>query len=182
MLKYKQDSRIACPSAQQQDVRSWLKGLWVSACLYDYSPSLRINKPVSLPFPSTWWQKAFLFELHLSSYIGELMTSNQASGTPFAKHLSLVLILQRGKKQPCIQAIVYTILSKGSSHKCLYLFLQKQMFCIDTVPFQRTHWSFPLRKYWTFSLGQRDRATCWSSAEPGSSDLFLCPWDTEYKN
>lgn len=87
-----------------------------------------------------------------------------------------------GKKQQCIQAIVYTIPSKVSSHKCLYLFLQKQMFCIYTVPFQRTHWSFPLRKYWTFSLGQRDRATCWSSAELGSSDLFLCPWDTEYKN
>lgn len=61
---------------------------------FSRSPSLGVNKPVLIPLPSSWGQKALLFEFHLSRHIGELVTTNETGGSPLPKHLSLVLILQ----------------------------------------------------------------------------------------
>lgn len=58
-------------------------------------PSLWVNEPVAFPFPSTGWEEALLFQFHFSSHVGELMAANQASRSPLAKHMCLVLILQK---------------------------------------------------------------------------------------
>ena len=61
------------------------KGMCVCVCdmvCFIDLPSLRVNKPVLLPIPSTGGQKAFSFEFHLSSDIGELMATNQTGSSP----------------------------------------------------------------------------------------------------
>lgn len=46
-----------------------LKRVFVHGTELKYIPSVRVNKPTSLPFPSLGRQKQLLFELDLSSNI-----------------------------------------------------------------------------------------------------------------
>lgn len=57
-------------------------------------PSLRVDEPVALPFPTAGWKEALPFQFHFSSHVGELVAPDQAGGPPVAEHMCLVLILQ----------------------------------------------------------------------------------------